>query len=79
MISALMLLLYINDIEENLTSHIKLFVDDCLVFRTIESVADTVDSVADTVDSIADTVDSVTDTVDLVADTVALQNDLCNI
>ena len=38
----LMLLLYINNIGENITSHIKLFTDDCLLFRTIDSVADTV-------------------------------------
>ena len=36
-------------------SYIKLFADDRLLFRTIESVADTVDSVADTVDRVADT------------------------
>ena len=34
-----MFLLYINDI---LTSHIKLLADDCLLFKTIESVADSV-------------------------------------
>ena len=70
MLAPLMFLLYINDTGEHLTSHIKLFVDDYLLLRTTESVADTVDSVTDTVDSVADTVDSV-------ADTAVLQNDLC--
>ena len=51
----LVFLLYIYDIVEHLTSHIKLFADDRLLFRTIESVAYTVDSVADTVDRVADT------------------------
>ena len=69
MLALLIFLVYINDIGENITSHIKLFVDDCLLFRTIESVADTVDSVADTVDSVADTAESVADTVDSVTDT----------
>ena len=41
----LMFLLYIKDIGENVTSNIKLFADDCLLFRTI----DTVDIFADTV------------------------------
>ena len=41
-LAPLMFLLYINDIGENITSYIKLFVDDHLLFRTIESVADTV-------------------------------------
>ena len=48
-LTPLMFLLYINDIGENVTSHIKLFADDCLLFRTIGSVADTVDSVDDTI------------------------------
>ena len=29
----LMFLLYINDISENLTSHIRLFADDCIMYR----------------------------------------------
>ena len=70
MVALLIFLLYINDIRENITSHIKLFADDCQLFRTIDSVADTVDCVTDTVDSVADTVDSFTDTDDSVADTV---------
>ena len=69
-LALLIFILYINVIGENITPHIKLFADDCQLFRTIDSVADTVDSVADTVDSVADTVDSVADTVDSVADTV---------
>ena len=31
----LMFLLYINDISNNLTSHIRLFADDCIIYRTI--------------------------------------------
>ena len=69
MLALLIFLVYINNSGENITSRIKLFIDDCLLFRTIESVADTVDSVAETVDSVADTVNSFADTVDSVADT----------
>lgn len=36
-----MFLLCINDINEEITSHVKLFADDCLPFGTIESAADT--------------------------------------
>ena len=35
-----MLLLYINDISENLTSHIRLFADDCIMYRPIISTED---------------------------------------
>ena len=76
-LALLILILYLNDIGENITSHIKLFADDCQLFRTIDTVADTVGSVADTVDSVADTVDNVADTTDGVADTDELQNYLC--
>ena len=37
----LMFLLFINDIGDNITSTIKLFADDCLLFRTIKSSQDT--------------------------------------
>ena len=37
----LMFLLYINDIGDDITSSIKLFADDCLLFRTIKSIDDT--------------------------------------
>ena len=37
----LMFLLYINDIGDEITSSIKLFADDCLLFRTIKSTDDT--------------------------------------
>ena len=37
----LMFLLYINDIGENISSSIKLFADDCLLFRNIDSTEDT--------------------------------------
>ena len=37
----LMFLLFINDIGDNITSTIKLFADDCLLFRTIKSDEDT--------------------------------------
>ena len=36
----LMFLLYINDISNNLTSHIRLFADDCIIYRTISSPED---------------------------------------
>ena len=42
MLAPLMFLLYLNDIRENTTSHINLFTDDCLLFKTINSVADVV-------------------------------------
>ena len=38
----LIFLLFINDIGENLTSHIRLFTDDCQLFRIIDSVTNTV-------------------------------------
>ena len=41
-LAPLMFLLYINGIGENVTSHIKLFADDCLLFMTIDSVDDTI-------------------------------------
>ena len=37
----LMFLLYINDFGDNITSSIKLFADDCLLFRNIKSIDDT--------------------------------------
>ena len=37
----LMFLLFINDIGDKINSTIKLFADDCLVFRTISSTDDT--------------------------------------
>ena len=36
----LMFLLYINDISNNLTSHIRLFANDCIIYRTISSPED---------------------------------------
>ena len=33
-------LMYINDIGSNLTSTVKLFADDCLIYRAIRSVQD---------------------------------------
>jgi len=36
----LMFLLYINDIDENILSTIRLFADDCVIYRIIESVED---------------------------------------
>ena len=36
----LMFLLYINDISENLTYHIRLFADDCIMYRPIISTED---------------------------------------
>ena len=35
-----MFLLYINNISENLTLHIKLFADDCIMYRPIISTED---------------------------------------
>ena len=37
----LMFLLYVNDIGEGVNSEVKLFADDCLLYRTIESESDT--------------------------------------
>ena len=42
MLALLIFLVYINGIRENITSYIKLFADDCLLFRTTESVVVTV-------------------------------------
>ena len=36
----LIFLLYINDISNNLTSHVRLFADDCIIYRTISSPED---------------------------------------
>ena len=36
----LMFLLYINDIDENILSTIRLFTDDCVIYRIIDSVED---------------------------------------
>ena len=36
----LMFFLYINDIGENIVSNIKLFADDCLLYRSINSQKD---------------------------------------
>ena len=38
----LMFLIYINDIVENISSQIKLFADDCLLYRVIKTEQDTV-------------------------------------
>jgi hypothetical protein len=40
----LMFLLYVNDIGEGVNSEVKLFADDCLLYRTIESESDTIHS-----------------------------------
>ena len=37
-----MFLLYINDISENLTSHIRLFADDCIMYKTIATAEDSI-------------------------------------
>jgi hypothetical protein len=37
----LMFLLYVNDIGDGVNSEVKLFADDCLLYRTIESESDT--------------------------------------
>ena len=37
-----MFLIYINDIDENISSQIKLFADDCLLYRVIKTEQDTV-------------------------------------
>ena len=39
-LGTLTFLLYINDISNNLTSHIRLFADDCIIYRTISSPED---------------------------------------
>ena len=36
----LMFLLYINDIKCDISSHLKLFADDCILYRTINSQQD---------------------------------------
>ena len=36
----LLFLIFINDINNNITSNIRLFADDCLVYRQIDSVSD---------------------------------------
>ena len=38
----LMFLLYINHISENLTSHIRLFPDDCIMYKTITTAEDSI-------------------------------------
>ena len=38
----LMFLLYINDITNGLTSNIRLFADDCIIYRTIETREDSI-------------------------------------
>ena len=40
LLGPLMFLLYINDISNNLTSHIRLFANDCVIYRTISSLED---------------------------------------
>jgi hypothetical protein len=37
----MMFLLYVNDVGEGVNSEVKLFADDCLLYRTIESESDT--------------------------------------
>ena len=37
----LMFLIFINDIAEQTRSHNRLFADDCLLYRTIDTLADT--------------------------------------
>ena len=34
----LMFLVYINDINENITSSIRLFADDCVIYKTVTSM-----------------------------------------
>ena len=36
----LMFLLYINDIDENISSTVRLFADDCIMYRIIDSLED---------------------------------------
>ena len=38
----LMFLLYINDIADNVSSSLRLFADDCLLYRTIKSTEDSI-------------------------------------
>ena len=38
----LMFLLYINDIATGISSPLRLFVDDCLLYRTIKSIEDSI-------------------------------------
>ena len=40
MLGPLLFLLYINDITDNIQSNIRLFADDCIVYRTIRSQDD---------------------------------------
>ena len=40
MLGPLLFLLYINDITDNIQSNIRLFADDCIVYRTIRSQND---------------------------------------
>ena len=35
-------LIYINDIADNITSNIRLFADDCVLYRTINSTSDNI-------------------------------------
>ena len=37
----LMFLIYINDLNKNITSSVRLFADDCVVYRTILTLQDT--------------------------------------
>ena len=34
----LMFLVYINDINENITSSVRLFADDCVIYKSITSI-----------------------------------------
>ena len=43
----LFFLLYINDISDNTTSYVKLFADDCLLFRVIRNMQDAIDLQSD--------------------------------
>ena len=36
----LMFLVYINDINENITSSVRLFADDCVIYKSITSLED---------------------------------------
>ena len=40
----LLSLIFINDLLERITSSVKLFADDCLVYRTIHSINDAIQS-----------------------------------
>ena len=35
-----MLLVYINDINENITSSVRLFTDDCVIYKTVTTPQD---------------------------------------